>query len=196
MSNRDIVIKFASSHSSDISEHLLKIYDTIIQKSPKTIVELGVRTGMSTFALSRAAQDTGATLTSVDIKDCSKQCNWDKWKFVKMDDLEFADILEGKIDILFIDTNHAFGQMVNELKKFFPKMNKKGIIIIHDTNIQDPIIKSRIEDRVGGDIRIGKAIDLIFNITGKWDTNFTIDTENAKIVNFANNNGMAFVFLK
>ncbi len=195
MTNREIVKKFAS-HPSDISEHLLRIYDTVITKSPKIIIELGVRTGRSTFVLSRAAQDVGATLTSVDIKDCSKYCNWDKWKFVKMSDLDFADMLKDIIDILFIDTSHAFKHTINELKKYLPKMNKEGIIIIHDTNIQNPRDKRTIEALVKDKVNIGGAIDIIFNITGKWNTNFTIDTENARIVNYANNNGMTYIFLK
>lgn len=185
MSNRDIVTKFASSNRSDISGHLLQIYDTVIKKSPKIIVELGVRKGMSTFTLSRAAQDTNATLISIDIKDCSKFCNWNKWKFVKMNDLYFADIFKDKIDVLFIDTNHSFEHTINELKKFLPRMNKQGIIIMHDTNIRDPK-KSRV----------GDAINFIFNIKGNWKINFEIENYKAKIMNFAHNNGMAFIFLK
>lgn len=196
MYNRNKIIKFASSHPSDISEHLLQIYDTVVANSPKIIIELGVRTGMSTFALSRAAQDVGAILISVDIEDCSKYCDWNKWKFVQMDDLDFADRFNQNIDILFVDTDHAFRHTVSELKKFLPKMNKKGVIIVHDTNIQDPVIRSRVESRVGGDIRVGNAIDLVFGIRGNWKTNFETDTNNAKIVNYAHNNGMTFIFLK
>lgn len=76
MSNRDIVARFAHSRPSDISGHLLKIYDIVVKRHPKTIIELGVRKGASTFALSKAAQDIGATLTSIDIEDCSKFCDW------------------------------------------------------------------------------------------------------------------------
>ncbi len=186
MSNRDKVIKFASSHPSDISEHLLRIYDTVIKKSPKIIVELGIRKGMSTFVLSKAAQDINAALIGVDIEDCSKFCNWNKWKFVKMNDLDFVDTFKDKIDALFIDTSHTFEHTINELKKFLPKMNKQGIIIMHDTNVRDPNIKSRV----------GDAIDFIFNTKGNWKTDFEIESDKAKIVNFAHSNGMAFIYLK
>ncbi len=158
MSHRDIVIEFASSNLSDISGHLLRIYDTVVRKSPKIIVELGVRGGMSTFALSRAAQDIGATLISIDIEDCSKSCDWDKWVFLRMDDLDFADMFKNKIDVLFIDTSHTFDHTINELERFLPKMNKRGVIIMHDTNVKHPKFISDV----------GKAIDFIFDIKGNW----------------------------
>lgn len=185
-SNRDIVKNFVSSHPSDISGHLLQIYDTIVRKSPKITVELGVRKGMSTFVLSMAAQDVGASLISVDIEDCSRFCKWSEWIFIKMNDLDFADIFEDKIDVLFIDTNHTFEHTIDELKKFLPKMNKQGIIIMHDTNIQNPRIKSRV----------GDAINFIFDIKEDWKTDFGVESDKANIVNFAHNNGMAFIFLK
>lgn len=48
--NRDIVRDFAKDNPSDISEHLLQIYDVVVKRPvPRIIVELGVRNGMSTF---------------------------------------------------------------------------------------------------------------------------------------------------
>lgn len=103
-----------------------------------------------------------------------------------MNDLNFVDTYEGKIDVLFIDTSHTFGHTTCELKKFLPKMNKEGIVIMHDTNVQNHKVKSKV----------GDAINFVFHIKGDWKTNFEIETDNANIINFAHNNGMAFIFLK
>lgn len=182
MSQREIVKNFVSAHPSDISDHLLQMYDTIIQRSPKLIIELGVRGGMSTFAISRAAQDIGARLISVDITDCSKSCDWSKWEFLKMNDLNFADTFKDKIDILFIDTSHTFDHTVSELRKFLPLMHDKGIIILHDTNV------------CGSEV--ARAIDKVFGIKGNWGINFSIKSNHIKIKNYAHNNGMAYLFLR
>lgn len=186
-SNRDAVLNFATSVSiGDITEHLVTMYDTIIGRSRvigiRLIVELGVRLGTSTFVLSRAAEDVGAqNLIGVDIVDCSKCCDYNKWIFKQMDDLVFADVMKDvtndRIDILFIDTVHTYEHTVNELKKFLPLMNKYGIIMMHDT------------------WGVGPAIDFVFGIKGNWNTDFVIQAEKATIRHYHHNSGMAYIFL-
>lgn len=188
MRNRNSVINFGIFAVGDINEHLLTMYDTVIGKHRVSgvalIVELGVRTGISTFALSRVAEDIGAQLISVDINDCSKACDWNKWAFKRMDSLIFADtlkkIINNTIDILFIDTIHTYDQTTKELLKYLPLMSPHGIIMLHDTR---------------STVGVGQAIDFVFGIKGSWSIDFVMKGKKATIKNYSHNNGMAYIFL-
>lgn len=128
---------------TDIASHLRTIFLETVENRPNLIVELGVKKGFSTFALSRAAIVTGAVLVSVDIRDFSRSSHWDAWIFVQMDDLEFAmqfpdwcrerDI-EPSIDVLFIDTSHEYEHTKQEIAAFFPLLSINATVIFHDTN--------------------------------------------------------------
>src|ERR1700722_1536588 len=50
---------------TDISDHLLPLFLEALAVQPQLIVELGVRSGESTFSLERVAKLCGSTLVSV-----------------------------------------------------------------------------------------------------------------------------------
>ncbi len=129
---------------TDINDHLLTIYRESIQINPDLIVELGVRGGESTFVLERVAKKCNSILVSVDIEDCSGISNYDRWFFVKNDDIEFAKgfkkwcqrkSIKPEIDILFIDTSHLFHHTKEEIKHWFPYLSNRAKVIFHDTNM-------------------------------------------------------------
>lgn len=131
---------------TDISSHLRTIFMETVESSPHLIVELGVKKGFSTFALSRAAMVTGATLVSVDARDFSTSLNWEKWQFVQMDDLDFAQqfpmwCLERKIkpsiDVLFIDSSHKHEHTKKEIAAFASFFSASVKVMFHDTNCSD-----------------------------------------------------------
>jgi cephalosporin hydroxylase len=143
---------------TDISDHLGTLFVETLAAKPALIVELGVRTGESTFVLERAARLLGCKLVSVDIDDCSSVCSWKDWTFVKSDDLTFAQAwpqwskerqLPAKIDVLFIDTSHMYEHTVAEIKHWFPCVSETGKVIFHDTN------QRKIYKRSDGSIGIG-----------------------------------------
>ncbi len=78
----------------DISDHLPVLFAEALEARPKLIVELGVRGGDSTFVFERVARLCGSTLLSVDIDDCSRVSPWDRWHFVREDDIAFAGRFE------------------------------------------------------------------------------------------------------
>lgn len=197
---RNTVLNFAKSNPSDISEHLICIYDTIIQNKNKfidgTIVEFGVRNGNSTFALMAAATDISGSLISVDISDCVNVKNrldkqfTAKWTLYKANDLNL-NLRIPVIDVLFIDTNHEYEHTIKELVKTIPLMNKNGIIMMHDTNIDtkvNPNEKSMVSNAINKVFELDKQTN--------WKQNFILETKRVKIVNHAHNNGMAYIFLK
>lgn len=121
------------SRKCDINEHLpiLKKYS---EKS-NSIVEMGVRTGISTSALLAGRPKI---MISYDLgkhkgfnldgyKNMSKEINVD-YRFIESNVL---DIQIEPVDLLFIDTYHTYEQLKQELKLHGNKAQK--YIILHDT---------------------------------------------------------------
>ena len=121
--------------TSDINEHLptLKKYAIL----SNTIVELGVRGMVSTWALLAGRPEA---MLSVDIvhpsehggnvkeaKEMAKK-EYINWNFEQASSL---DIGIRRCDLLFIDTIHSYEQLIKELKLHAPYTVK--YIIMHDT---------------------------------------------------------------
>ncbi len=128
---------------TDISDHLSILFAEAMASQPRFIVELGVRTGESTFVLERVAKLCGSRIVSVDIDDCSKVSSNPNWIFVQSDDITFSEKfpdwckerqLPLPIDLLFIDTSHLFEHTVQEIEHWFPLVSPRGKVIFHDTN--------------------------------------------------------------
>ena len=116
---------------SDINENLHILYEHALECA--NVVEMGVRTGVSTTAFLHA----GMRLRSYDIQLNSNVGKWfDTAKDMGRDvDYIKADVLNIEIeqcDMLFIDTLHTYKQLKQELKLHGNKANK--YIAFHDTN--------------------------------------------------------------
>ena len=128
-------IREKAKEKSDISEHLETIFTETVVTLPSLIVELGVRWGTSTFVFERAARLCNARLISVDIAPCGNVCKWDKWMFIRGNDVEIAQKWRyGKIDVLFIDTSHLYEHTKQEINHYFPLLNTHALVMFHDTN--------------------------------------------------------------
>ena len=159
-------------------------YETFITH-PKLIVELGVRGGDSTYALSRAAEVFGAKLISVDITDCRNVSDYWNWEFVLSDAIEF--IRRSKIrniDVLLIDTSHKYEHTKQEIRHYFKRLSKNALVMFHDTN------PSKIYRRKNGSFGyssrantygVSKAIEEFFGKHFTWDIEF-IDYVNGWII--------------
>lgn len=130
---------------TDISDHLTTLFAKALEVKPRLIVELGVRDGESTFVLERVARLSSATLVSVDLEDCAKASTWDRWHFVKSDDVEFAHRftqwclergLQPEIDVLFVDTSHELDHTRREVRSWLPFLAPGGRAFFHDTNLR------------------------------------------------------------
>lgn len=143
----DALYKEARNTPSDINEHLetmRKLAFELDQDRDIRIVELGVRTGVSTAAWIKALADRRSkafdTLMSIDIDKDS--IDYVRNKFEGVDFffptlgnslttnhlLEFDDL---SIDILFIDTLHEGSQLLCELTIWAPRVS--DYIVLHDT---------------------------------------------------------------
>jgi hypothetical protein len=121
----------AKKAPSDINQNLSILYE--LANECETIVEMGVRTGVST----RAFLNTDASLISIDIKK-----NTTVEKLFALADASgkscqymIGDTLKIEIpetDLLFIDTLHTYEQLTQELTLHGNKAKK--YLIFHDTH--------------------------------------------------------------
>ena len=126
---------------SDINEHLPTLYK--YAKECESIIELGVRGVVSSWALVKGLLDNEKNVKKIllnDIEPCdinelmevtkdlavTISCEW-------KNDLEL-DITEN-VDLTFIDTWHVYAQLKRELEKFSKVTNK--YIIMHDTTVDE-----------------------------------------------------------
>lgn len=130
---------------TDVSDHLERLFVEALRADPDTIVELGVRSGESTFVFERAARLADAALVSVDVDETSYETDYDRWEFVRSDDVAFAEEfpewcadagVDPAVDVLFVDTSHRYEHTVAEIDAWFPHLAPDGVALFHDTNMQ------------------------------------------------------------
>jgi predicted O-methyltransferase YrrM len=122
---------------SDIRGHLEFIRAEATGR--RVIAELGVRTGNSTCAILAAIEQGGTgELWSVDIAVPQVPATWHllpHWHFLQADDLcgQAVEWVPAELDLLLIDTSHAYGQTLAELGTYGPRVREGGAILLHDT---------------------------------------------------------------
>lgn len=139
---------------SDINEHLIRIKDLVINNNCKTVVELGVRSGVSTQALLAGIDETGGKLYSYDIQPILPtdgprntsiierlgHLEVPNWKFELGSSLEvYKYWKDEELDLIFIDTDHTPEQIYKELILWTPKVRIGGLIVMHD--VAEPSFK-------------------------------------------------------
>lgn len=138
--DRNFVLNLAHE-SSDTNEYILSLYNIPKQMKAKTIVEIGA--GRSTFALVAAAFETDGHVTSIDIggEGTLDRVQWGKETMKKESDGRFTMLMQSSLDVewdkpidfLFLDSEHTFDLTKAEMEKWFPKVRKGGVIMMHDT---------------------------------------------------------------
>ena len=124
---------------SDINEHLPTL--NRYARECNVVVECGVRTVVSSYALALALKNRGNTyLYQIDpertdnIDIFQKRCLDEgiKTEFIEKSDLD-CDLIN--CDLLFIDTWHVYGQLKRELARWHSSVSK--YIIMHDTTVDE-----------------------------------------------------------
>jgi hypothetical protein len=137
----------------DIYEHLPLIY-TLARRAPRT-TEIGVRSGISSWAFAAAAADRAALglpasyrasdvkrLAGVDQLDMALLgCPGIDYKYILGNDLE---LLPWESDLLFIDTWHVYKQLAAELPRWAPFTS--STILLHDTSLNGERDESPLEN--------------------------------------------------
>jgi hypothetical protein len=126
---------------SDIHAHLPRIYTETVAYTEPQIVELGVRSGNSTATFLAAVEKVGGHLWSVDPAVPAVPAEWhqsEMWTFIHGDDLIVDGRIPDGVDVLFIDTTHAYRQTAAEIAVYVPKVRSGGVILFHDTELAHP----------------------------------------------------------
>jgi len=138
-------IRRRSFERTDISDHLVSLFQESLDIRPKLIVELGVGPGESSLVLGNVVDMFGAILISVDKNPKIIKSSSGRKFFINTDDIEFANKFESwclekninpSIDILFIDTSHRYEHTLEEIKHWFGFLSEHSKVFFHDTNTQ------------------------------------------------------------
>jgi predicted O-methyltransferase YrrM len=128
---------------SDIQAHLPTLAQLAYES--ESIIELGVRTGYSTTAFLHGLAHRGhGHLWSVDIEPPLMAPNENlQWAFIQGDDCSPAvlDRLPTGVDLVFIDTDHAYDHTLAELEAYVPRVRAGGRVLLHDTENEDPSMR-------------------------------------------------------
>ena len=125
---------------SDIKDHLPILVQEVTKRPSCRVLELGVRTGVSTSAFIFAALQVNGVVESVDINPFEGP-EWLKqiscWKFTRCSDLDYKPLYDRKdYDVLFIDTSHYYNHTMSELLNFVPYVKSGGVVLCHDTLLE------------------------------------------------------------
>lgn len=146
MDKDDLIARYEAAvadEANDMHEHLPTMFGGAVDTNAKTVIELGVRGGISTLAWLLAMELTGGTVWGVDIDDAPELfATSPHWTFIKGDDLDARVYWElpSACDILFIDTSHEYRHTLAELFMYGRLVRPGGIIFLHDTELEDPFV--------------------------------------------------------
>lgn len=63
----------------------------------------------------------------------------------KRSDLAYSDFTDESIDVLYIDGNHSYNFVYNDIVKYFPKIKCGGFLTGHDYNDSWPGVKKAVD---------------------------------------------------
>jgi predicted O-methyltransferase YrrM len=128
---------------SDIQGHLQFLHDRATATPQPTLLELGTRSGNSTAILLAAACRADGHLWSVDLEQPQVPSWWaltELWTFTVGDDLD-QTVIEAQpdgVDLLLLDTSHAYDHTLAELRAYVPRVRPGGVVCCHDTELEAP----------------------------------------------------------
>jgi hypothetical protein len=185
---------------SDIYEHLPTLFKYATEC--ESIIELGVRGCVSSYALVYGLLNNKKPIKKMLLNDINA-CDINELlkltqgldiniEYKWINDLDL--IVDGKVDMTFIDTWHVYGQLKRELDKY-SKITTK-YIIMHDTTI-DGIYGETIRngwDAISQSKQTGYSIDEINCGLQKAIDEFIINNKDWKIKEiYTNNNGLTIL---
>ncbi len=121
------------------------------------IVELGSYLGASSCFLAEGANKNDSTLYCVDtwLNDGMTEGKRDTFSEWRANTKHFTNIIplrgynnkivkefNERIDLLFIDSDHSYEAIKEDIKNWLPKLRSKGIIAIHDIEWSEDIRKA------------------------------------------------------
>lgn len=125
---------------SDIQGHLPFLLEQATAHPRPRLLDLGVRSGVSTAVLLWAAEQADGHLWSVDLTQPRTPGWWTatgRWTLTVADDLdpELLDCLGDGFDLVLVDTSHTYDHTLAELQAYVPKVKAGGLVCCHDVDL-------------------------------------------------------------
>ena len=173
------------------------VYEKIKHIKEPTILELGVREGVSTKMFIELCEAHLGNLYSIDIKDCKSVSKSKRWNFIQSRDDNF-DFIKNKIpekfDIIFLDTLHE-AQHVKKIFYYYYKFLKTdGFFFIDDTSWL-PYVKKNYRDGVYAEINNQETFEILLKIYfanyHNFDLEFSFVSSGFALAKKLNNNELS-----
>ena len=129
---------------ANIPDYSHVLHSLIVFTNRKTIIEIGIQHGYTTYMLCEAAKKTGGTVYGID-KNTTQGAeeNLNNWQCENVEIIQqntqseaFVQYFNDKfdtIDFVFIDGDHSYGGVKNDFELVYPKLALDGILVLHDT---------------------------------------------------------------
>jgi hypothetical protein len=139
MDDLELAYRTLLEQESDIRWHLPLLHDLTCELDAQGVIELGVRSGISSVAFLWALRQTGGHLWSVDpgpLPDWGHALGGSRWTYVQGldDNLGVLAHLPPYADIVFVDTDHTAELTRREIRLY---RGRAQVMVFHDTAVKE-----------------------------------------------------------
>ena len=142
------------------------VYEKIKHIKEPSILEFGVREGVSTKMFIELCEAHSGNLYSIDARDCKSVSKSEKWNFIQSKDDNF-DFIKNKIpekfDIIFLDTLHEAKHVKKIFYYYYKFLKTDGFFFIDDTSWL-PYVKKNYRDGVYAEINNQETFEILLKI--------------------------------
>lgn len=163
-----------SSYGKKIENELLPLIKNI--KNP-IILELGVQRGNSTKKFLELCEINNGFLYSVDIDDCSKVVDSNRWTFINSRDDNFEYVkskIPQNLNVIFIDTLHEANHVEKLIYNYYDNLVPGGYLFIDDIS-HLPYLNQKNKTDFYCEINNQETYDKILQIYYFNDKNFNLN---------------------
>ena len=142
------------------------IFSELVKIKNPVFLEFGVREGVSTKKFIELCDKNEGMTYSIDIDDCSKVSNSNKWKFIQSRDDNFEYIqkqIPEKFDAILIDSFHNAEHVKKIIYYYYDKLKEGGYMFIDDV-CWIPYVKNNYRNHFNSEINNRETFDMINEI--------------------------------
>lgn len=141
-----------------------------------SILEFGVRFGVSTNLFLEICEKENGFLHSVDMEDYSNVAKSEKWKFhlSRDDNFDYLEkALPKKFDLIYLDSFHNADHIEKIFYHYYTKLKIGGVFVFDDIS-WIPYLKNKKRNNFNCEINNQETFEKIINIFSNNDENFEL----------------------
>ena len=141
-----------------------------------SILEFGVRFGVSTNLFLEICEKKNGFLHSVDMEDYSNVARSEKWKFYlsRDDNFDYLEkVLPKKFDLIYLDSFHNADHVEKIFYYYYHKLKVGGVFVFDDIS-WIPYLKNKERNNFNCEINNQETFERIVNIFSNNDENFEL----------------------